>query len=688
VGSPSAVQFLPYRQRLKLMFYLASLFFLIGLYGLTHVGAAYFLQEWIIRSTCGSATHFDACASANLSYSLLLGLAISATLVVVAPFIANVLLVQMRRRSTYALYEMQRTDARPPILFLRAFQDDQVALREPNLTLFGRMIDFGRPHVNLDQLLLELATPYGPLVALGNPSDALPPYGAARGYFDAKNWQEAVEQLAKESAAIILCLDDTEGVRWEVAHLAEQNLLTKTLVLIHPKDSDAAANGIMVGRLANRLSESFPGKSSEELTALVGRGTGQQPVIGLLFNNDGTPAVARSSTFSRLAFTLAIRWFLRSKLGIEPSVAKSPSGLSNSAKVAVVWLIVGWLTQLGMGRLFVHMQWDWFAYHRAPMLSGWIAGTVLVVGLGAGLALKQERSARDTAFAIYWLGSSLLVGWLFWGIVSIEGIASDQMGLLAGAVFVLLNLLIWAFAWPNRQENEEGLAVDFAPAASSPFDRWKPPRSWPLYLLATAGFVAIACYVGTLLNKEYRSFSALVWPAVLGVAALFQALLTWSVWNSRWSWAHCISVAITCFFALMAYYSLSLDYILSAGFNTVDLVLMLDSIGRFFGPMAVLALSSAAVLRYQIYRMDRHRSSWIILISGIVCLETASLVLCQSVIEYRVELLDFTSPVFDVLLYFVPGLSAACLCDGVWLITMAHRRAAQNRKQSLQRAIP
>ena len=100
-----------------------------------------------------------------------------------------------RRTVRSTLLERQALDARAPILFLRAFGDDQVALPPPRLPLLGYLYDLGNRNTSLDVMLLEEATDYGPVVALGNPKDPVPPYGAARGYFTDESWQEAVRRL-------------------------------------------------------------------------------------------------------------------------------------------------------------------------------------------------------------------------------------------------------------------------------------------------------------------------------------------------------------------------------------------------------------------------------------------------------------------------------------------------------------
>ncbi len=84
----------------------------------------------------------------------------------------------------------------------------------------------------------------GPVVGLGNPRDRRPPYGAARGYFDDKDWQGAVNDLANNSAAVVICLDDTDGIWWEIEHLVTRGHLGKTLFLVHPKFAGPMPTGI------------------------------------------------------------------------------------------------------------------------------------------------------------------------------------------------------------------------------------------------------------------------------------------------------------------------------------------------------------------------------------------------------------------------------------------------------------
>jgi outer membrane protein assembly factor BamB len=140
-----------------------------------------------------------------------------------------------RGRVRLSAQDLSKVDRRDPIFFLRPFVDDQIFLPPRRIGFIGRFLDLGRAQRNLDELLIIEATALGPVVALGNPQDRFPPYGAARGYFDGKSWQQAVKDLAEKARAIVLCIEDSPGIWWEIEHLATDFHLAKTLFVLPPR---------------------------------------------------------------------------------------------------------------------------------------------------------------------------------------------------------------------------------------------------------------------------------------------------------------------------------------------------------------------------------------------------------------------------------------------------------------------
>jgi WD40 repeat protein len=234
----------------------------------------------------------------------------------------------VRRLLRLSLEQLQRIDPRPPVLFLRAFRDDQVDLRPPKLTFLGWLTEFGQRKTNLDHVLLEEGTPYGPVVAIGKPDDRFPPYGAARGYFDNKTWQQAVAGLVQESAAIVLCVDDTEGIWWEIEHLSGAKRLRKVLFLMHPRHAGDAQNAALTTRLLKAI-----GGNPEELNYPGGH----THTLSVFVDSDGGIAVTQSRTFSRVAFILALRQFLRGKLGMMPIPLRVRYGQQSTLPAAKIY---------------------------------------------------------------------------------------------------------------------------------------------------------------------------------------------------------------------------------------------------------------------------------------------------------------------------------------------------------------
>jgi hypothetical protein len=124
-------------------------------------------------------------------------------------------------------------------LFLRAFRDDQVRIRRASRNLFSLVFDLGRLPTTLDELMLEHLDGRGDLIAIGNPQDRQgaarrSPWGAQRLYVDDAHWRETVTRLARDSDRIILCVDASEGVRWEIAHVLQGGHANKTLFFLNP----------------------------------------------------------------------------------------------------------------------------------------------------------------------------------------------------------------------------------------------------------------------------------------------------------------------------------------------------------------------------------------------------------------------------------------------------------------------
>jgi hypothetical protein len=238
---------------------------------------------------------------------------ILAMVLIVVPLsiaIANWLLNRAHKRIRFSVEGITAADPRAPVLFLRAFRDDQVTLARPRHTPLGRLFAIAVPRQSLDHMLLNEGTLYGPMVALGNPKDEMPPYGVARGYVANERWQDAVTQMARASLAVVICVDDTDSMWWEIEHLVGHDHLKKTLFLIHPNFRTATENQRIIGRLLPKLPISGPLQHSVRETFQTA------DVVGFFFDQDGNLCVGKSRFFTFFTYLLMTRWFFRHKFGL------------------------------------------------------------------------------------------------------------------------------------------------------------------------------------------------------------------------------------------------------------------------------------------------------------------------------------------------------------------------------------
>ena len=132
---------------------------------------------------------------------------------------------------------LRQLDQRPPILYLRSFDDDALPLasvmsaRRPFLELF---VPRGAEPFE-EAVAWELA-PYGPVVAVGRPGRPLASLGAARQHLADDEWRAGVTSWMASARAVVMAIGSTRGVHWEIGTLAANGHLTKTMFLFPPTD--------------------------------------------------------------------------------------------------------------------------------------------------------------------------------------------------------------------------------------------------------------------------------------------------------------------------------------------------------------------------------------------------------------------------------------------------------------------
>lgn len=115
-------------------------------------------------------------------------------------------------------------DQRPPVVYLRSFKDDTRAARRVGMAGFKVNTEEGE--------LAELVKHIGPLVAIGQPGEELPFFGAARVYVGQDDWQKRVTQLLLSAPMVILRAGSTAGLGWEVEQCAKLVKPRRLVVLV------------------------------------------------------------------------------------------------------------------------------------------------------------------------------------------------------------------------------------------------------------------------------------------------------------------------------------------------------------------------------------------------------------------------------------------------------------------------
>lgn len=136
-------------------------------------------------------------------------------------------------------------DSRYPMLYLRAFNQERLPfVMAPSNEYRSRNIwaassetyDHAWISLTLEQYLKpEIESEIGPFVALGSPEDYLPPEGAVRTYADDLDWMNYFKVLADQARAIVMEVNKSDNLRWELQWIRNNGLQQKLFVLTKPK---------------------------------------------------------------------------------------------------------------------------------------------------------------------------------------------------------------------------------------------------------------------------------------------------------------------------------------------------------------------------------------------------------------------------------------------------------------------
>ena len=178
-------------------------------------------------------------------------------------------------------------DERQPILYLRSFKQDRDG--------------GGRDYAKKTELSLTSAlSDIGPLVAVGEPGEELPPLGATRFYFENHEWKERVKELMSMSGLVVIHPSNTDGVEWEIAAV-KQNVPPERIVFV-------LASWLSLKRYGRRIEYDLLSAQLKDLMgiSLPAKADGY---YFLYFTEDWSPQFSRPSWFGRWTSSQSIASF-------------------------------------------------------------------------------------------------------------------------------------------------------------------------------------------------------------------------------------------------------------------------------------------------------------------------------------------------------------------------------------------
>lgn len=142
-----------------------------------------------------------------------------------------------RRLAMMTADNLLRVDSRPPVLYLRSFRSD--AIRTSERWGLLRLLYPFRMKTHFAQLIAARCAAIGPVVTIADPKTRIIVPGPAQKSAGHADWHEVVTALMQDAALIIVLMDATENLKWEIESLRASRAIERTLFIFGPTPRDA-----------------------------------------------------------------------------------------------------------------------------------------------------------------------------------------------------------------------------------------------------------------------------------------------------------------------------------------------------------------------------------------------------------------------------------------------------------------
>ena len=200
---------------------------------------------------------------------------------------------------TVSATDLLASDTRQPILYLRSFRSDSKADTAEQQRFLWRLLPMPFPQTlaTEEEQIEQVMSHFGPFVAIGRPGERLPQLGAHRVYSSNDAWQEHIKDLLQRSQLVLVRVDDTEGLWWEI-ETALTSVDPQRLIFLLPTSSEDYNR--FLARVKKYIPRPLPATYTPKVMA-------SRSFAGVLwFDPDWTPHVATCDTdWSIVGYTIA-----------------------------------------------------------------------------------------------------------------------------------------------------------------------------------------------------------------------------------------------------------------------------------------------------------------------------------------------------------------------------------------------
>jgi hypothetical protein len=222
------------------------------------------------------------------------------------------LLVRARRYFQADADSVLAVDRRPPILFLRSFEDDE---KHAYAGSDKALLDF-----SLETRLSNHFSLFGPFIAIGSPKEKVPQLGAARVLLSDDEWQPRVLGWMQAAQLIVMYSGKTHWVNWELRQVLNNGCATRLILMIPEiKAWRTKKREKEISARVTQVRDVFQSTPWEEELMQFDDFAGLR---AMLFCPDGSMVMVKSRSRSRDAYHLAA--LISHQLLLDPTGATQP----------------------------------------------------------------------------------------------------------------------------------------------------------------------------------------------------------------------------------------------------------------------------------------------------------------------------------------------------------------------------